>query len=183
MVDSFIAHAQAEKLECTKRGEDVKSLIREVEAAHTRADEAEARYREAMEEADGQIRAAIQAARDSVAHEIEAVRKAAEQDLRALKGTSDMDLRTARENALHEVRTVMERTSKEKETFDSIIKMLNTEVDTLQNALKVERNAHHVELQEAQAQFNSEISRLKRYNSQYSFLCTLPSYGQPCGHP
>ena len=51
---------------------------------------------------------------------------------------------------------------KEKETLESIIQTLNVQVDTLQGSLKVERKGFDAELSEVQAQFNSEMHRLKR---------------------
>ena len=76
-------------MESSKREEDVKRLLSQLQAADTIAKaNTEEQVRIAKEHAEKQI---------------ELVKKTAEEDLKALRDSNELDLRSSRENALHEV--------------------------------------------------------------------------------
>jgi uncharacterized protein YegP (UPF0339 family) len=73
--------------ESSRREEDVKRLLSQLQTAETTA------------KANEQVRIA----KEHAEKQIELVKKTAEEDLRALKNANELDLRSSRENALHEV--------------------------------------------------------------------------------
>jgi hypothetical protein len=75
--------------ESSKREEDVKRLLSQLQAAETIS----------KANTDEQVRIA----KEHAEKQIELVKKTAEEDLKALKNANELDLRSSRENALHEV--------------------------------------------------------------------------------